>query len=226
MMMLVGGFLARVIRAIRVRVVKKWGGAAAKGRLWDSEFASGQWTRLDHTVGDPIYGYLETYAGGGDILDLGCGSGNTGNELDRAKYRSYTGTDISAVAVRQAQLRTRENGREGRNEYICACIESFVPSRKYDVILFRESIFYIPRLRIKAVLDGYVSHLRPGGAFIVRMCDREKYKSIVSLIREHYCVIDRHLVENAKGIILVFKPHRAEPNAALECHATQEADIS
>ena len=46
----------------------------------------------------------------------------------------------------------------------------------------------------------------------MRMCDREKYKPIVKLIHEHYRVVDRHLVENAKGIILVFKPawRRAE----------------
>jgi 2-polyprenyl-6-hydroxyphenyl methylase/3-demethylubiquinone-9 3-methyltransferase len=220
-MILGRGFLARSIRAARIRAVKKWGGAAAKARLWDSEFASGQWTRLDHTMNDPLYRYLEQYAGRGNILDLGCGSGNTGNELDLAKYSSYTGTDISAIAVRKAEVRTRENGREGRNEYICACIESFVPTRKSDVILFRESIFYIPRSRIKAVLDGYVNHLTPDGVFIVRMCDREKYKSIVNLIDEHYCVIERHLVGNTKGIILVFKPHGGGPNAPLESHATK-----
>jgi SAM-dependent methyltransferase len=225
-MILGRGFLARAIRAVRVRVVKKWGGATAKARLWDSEFASGQWTRLDHTMDDPIYRYLEKYAGRGNILDLGCGSGNTGNELDGAKYKSYTGTDISAVAVRKAQLRTRENGREGRNEYICACFESFVPIIKYDVILFRESIFYIPHSRITAVLDGYVNHLTPDGAFIVRMCDSEKYKPIVKLIHEHYRVVDRHLVENAKGIILVFKPHGGAPTTAVESHSPKAHRLS
>jgi 2-polyprenyl-3-methyl-5-hydroxy-6-metoxy-1,4-benzoquinol methylase len=205
-MILGTGFITRAIRAVRVRVVKKWGGATAKARLWDSEFASGQWMRLDHTMEDPIYGYLEHYAAGGDILDLGCGSGNTGNELDGSKYTNYTGTDISAVAVRKAQMRSRQNGRGGRNEYICACIESFVPSKKYDVILFRESIFYIPRVRIRSVLDGYINYLTPDGAFIVRMCDREKYKTIVKLIDEHYRVVDRHLADSDKGIILVFKP--------------------
>jgi 2-polyprenyl-6-hydroxyphenyl methylase/3-demethylubiquinone-9 3-methyltransferase len=208
-------FIVRMLRATRIRVIKGWASTRAKARLWDSEFASGQWTYLEQTADDPIYRYLEKYTAGGSLLDLGCGSGNTGNELDRTKYSSYTGTDISAVAVQKARLRTKQNGRQAQNEYICAPIEAFVPSRTYDVILFRESIFYVPRRRIKPVLRLYARYLAPRGAFIVRMCDRDKYKPIVKLIYEHYQMVDKCLLENTKDIILVFRPIGTVPHDSL-----------
>jgi 2-polyprenyl-3-methyl-5-hydroxy-6-metoxy-1,4-benzoquinol methylase len=205
----------KIKRLIRARIVKRWGIPASKRRVWDTEFASGQWNYLEHTEGDPIYAYLEKYLERGNILDLGCGSGNTGNELDYSSYQSYTGADVSEVAIRKAELRTRKNKREAKNEYVCCDIESFVPSTPYTVILFRESIFYIPVTKIKAILDRYAGYLRPDGVFVVRMCDREKYHSIVELIIRHYLVLERRLVENALDIIIVFKPFKLNEETSL-----------
>src|SRR2546423_15542861 len=84
---------------VDVRIRKNWGPCATKKAIWDAEFARGQWDYLEHTTGDLIYPYLEKYSNNGTVLDLGCGSSNTGNELDASKYRSYTGVDISETAI-------------------------------------------------------------------------------------------------------------------------------
>jgi 2-polyprenyl-3-methyl-5-hydroxy-6-metoxy-1,4-benzoquinol methylase len=196
----------KIKRAVRIRAIKRWGSLAAKRSLWDEEFGSGQWNYLESTSDDPIYPILEKYARSGAILDMGCGSGNTANELDYAKFGSYTGTDLSDVAIRKALERTRKNGREAKTEFKCAPIEDFHPEKAYDVILFRESIFYIPVRKIKAVLDRYTSHLKAEGVFIVRMCDREKYAAIVELISEHFGVVEQKAIKGAKDIIIVFAP--------------------
>jgi 2-polyprenyl-3-methyl-5-hydroxy-6-metoxy-1,4-benzoquinol methylase len=198
----------KIKNAIRTRIIKRWGMIASKRRVWDIEFASGHWNYLEQTKGDPLYAYLEKYLEKGNILDLGCGSGNTGNELDYTSYESYTGADLSEVAIRKAELRTRKNQREAKNQYMHSDIESFVPSTAYNVILFRESIFYIPVTKMKAVLDRYAGYLKPKGVFIVRMCDREKYRAIVELIIRHYLVLEKHLVESAKDIIMIFRPFK------------------
>jgi len=196
----------KIKRAVRIRAIKRWGSLAAKKSLWDDEFGSGQWNYLERTTEDPIYAILEKYARNGAILDMGCGSGNTANELGYGKFGSYTGTDLSDVAIRKAIERTSKNGREGKAEFRCAPIEDFSPEKSYDIILFRESIFYIPVRKIKAVLDRYATCLKSNGVFIVRICDREKYASIVQLIGKHYDVIEQKLVEGAKDIIIVFEP--------------------
>jgi 2-polyprenyl-3-methyl-5-hydroxy-6-metoxy-1,4-benzoquinol methylase len=185
--------------------VKRWGPALLKQRLWDSEFQAGQWGYLDQTVDDPIYDILEKYLRDGEILDVGCGSGNTGNELDGSLYSRYTGTDISEVAIQQARARSEQNGRGEKNRYLRSDMESFVPDGKYDVILFRESIFYIPLPKVKSTLDHYVRFLKPEGVVVVRMCDREKYKGIVNILRVNYTVQETHDVENAKDVIIVFR---------------------
>jgi 2-polyprenyl-3-methyl-5-hydroxy-6-metoxy-1,4-benzoquinol methylase len=197
--------ITRVRRAVLSRFVKRWGPALLKQRLWDSEFQAGQWGYLDQTVDDPIYDILEKYLRDGEILDVGCGSGNTGNELDGSLYSRYTGTDISEVAIQQARARSEQNGRGEKNRYLRSDMESFVPDGKYDVILFRESIFYIPLPKVKSTLDHYVRFLKPEGVVVVRMCDREKYKGIVNILRVNYTVQETHDVENAKDVIIVFR---------------------
>ena len=189
---------------IKTRILKRWGTPSTKKRIWDAEFGEGKWKYLEKTDEDPIYLYLEKYARGGSILDLGCGSGNTGCELDFSKYTFYTGTDVSEVAIQQARERSKASQRDSRNEYVCADIESFVPAMKYDLILFRESIFYIATHRIKKVLDHYSEFLKDEGVIVVRMHDRKKYGKIVELIVSHFHVMEQYSVPASTGIILVF----------------------
>jgi SAM-dependent methyltransferase len=199
-----GQLTSRIKKIIDSRILKRWGNTAKRKSIWDEEFSSGKWDYLDNTCDDPIYTFLERYCNGGVILDLGCGSGNTGNEMDASKYSGYTGVDISESAVRKAVARSQSNGRGEKNEYIFGDICEFTPGRRYDIILFRESIFYIPKSRIRSVLDRYRDYLKGTGVFIVRMCDRKKYASIVRLIDRHYHVVDSSRAD-AANVILVFR---------------------
>jgi SAM-dependent methyltransferase len=196
--------ITRARRILGDRVIKKWGPVSTKQALWDAEFSSGQWDHLDHTHHDAIYQYLERYANQGAVLDLGCGASNTGNELNPSAYVAYTGVDLSAKALEKAVSRTIANDRDGKNHYVCADIASYVPRRHYDVILFRESIFYLPLSQIRPVLERYASALTQHGVFIVRIWDRRKYRAIVRLIDNSYRVVERGLPDHT-SIILVFR---------------------
>jgi 2-polyprenyl-3-methyl-5-hydroxy-6-metoxy-1,4-benzoquinol methylase len=197
--------LNRIKRIINSRILKKWSNTSVKSAIWDKEFASGQWASLDHTTEDIIYQYLDKYSNNGSILDLGCGAGNTGNELDEKTYHHYTGVDISKEATQKAIIRSKANHRNNKNEYFASDIQTYTPGKQYDIILFRESIFYVPVNKIKNMLDGYSPHLKENGNFIVRMCDRYKYGRIVKLIRRHYTVIEEYLENQNRSIILVFR---------------------
>ena len=164
----------RIKRVIEARILKRWGSTSTKKWIWDEEFASGQCDYLDHTGDDVIYLFLDKYANNGSILDLGFGSGNTGNEMDVSKYDSYTGVDISENAIQRALIRSKNNHRQEKNEYVCDDISIYVPRKRYDIILFRESIFYLPKTKIKDILKGYSYYLKERGVFIFRMCDRKK----------------------------------------------------
>jgi len=158
---------------------QSWGTSRIKRSLWNKEFAEGHWDFIENTADDIVYPYIEKYSRNGSILDLGCGSGNTGCELNSNSYREYTGVDISDVALRKASERSRTCGRAQKNHYVQHDIASYSPIRKYDVILFRESIYYIPRIRIKGMLERYARYLEPEGVFIVRWHDSKVGSEIV-----------------------------------------------
>jgi SAM-dependent methyltransferase len=182
--------------------IQAYGTGKVKQSLWDQEFARGRWACLESTSEDVVYEPISKYAAQGSILDLGCGSGNTGNELDPGAYLKYTGVDISEVALEKARARSRESHRDDRNEYVQSDISRYVPTGRYDVILFRDSIYYIPRRRILSMLRNYSKHLTERGVFVVRIFDiHEKHADIIAMIEHSFEVVERHYSQES-GVIV------------------------
>jgi SAM-dependent methyltransferase len=154
--------------------LKSYGPSKIKKLLWDKEFSGGQWDFIDDTTGDCVYENLEKYARNGSILDLGCGPGNTANELAVGAYQSYVGVDISESALEKARKRTTVNGRAGKNTFVQGDFVNYEPIEKFDIILFRESMYHVPMGKIKQTLDRLSSYLKDGGVFVVRMYTSDK----------------------------------------------------
>jgi SAM-dependent methyltransferase len=180
--------MLELIRKARDRfrdLVQTHGSSKTKQRLWDGEFATGRWDCLETTKDDCVYPRLERWAKGGSILDLGCGSGSTANELNKSAFGGYTGVDISEVAIEKARERTQE---------------------KFEVILFRDSIYYIKRPQIKAVLTRYSRWLTKDGVFIVRIWDgRGKLRAFADVIEKNFDVVDEYRHEESGAMVLVFR---------------------
>lgn len=181
-----------------------WGPSKIKRERWNSEFSQGRWNQLEQTAGDCVYECVEKHCRGG-ILDLGCGSGNTGCELAAAKYRDYTGVDISVVAVQQATVRNKTAGRDGQNRNLQADITTYVPTQKYEVILFRESLCYLSHHKIAATLARYKPYLTDAGVFVVRLWNRERYRDILQLIESSRTVLERHTPATSPVVVIVFR---------------------
>jgi SAM-dependent methyltransferase len=183
-----------------------YGTPAIKTRLWDTEFTQGRWDFLDRTPGDCVYPYVERYANNGRILDLGCGSGSTANELDVTTYQEYIGVDISEVALDKARRRNQENGRAHKNHHVRSDIVGYAPTHRFDVILFRDSIYYVPRPRIGAMLHHYSRFLTDHGVFIVRMNGADKYQTIADTIGRTFDVIETHACHEPNTVVMIFRP--------------------
>ncbi|MGB9068769.1 MAG: class I SAM-dependent methyltransferase [Candidatus Acidiferrales bacterium] len=186
-----------------------------KKRLWDRDFSVGKWDFIDNTVGDCVYAHLEKHAQGGDILDLGCGPGNTANELAFDAYRNYIGVDISEVALEKARKRTQENGRADKNSFVRSDFLGYAPEQEFDTILFRESLYHVPYGQVLAVLQKYSKHLKKTGVFIVRLYAGDiqkgkiKYrvKRKLDLIHREFDVVESRRYEKpGMPTILVFRP--------------------
>jgi SAM-dependent methyltransferase len=194
-------------------LAKRYGPSNTKKYLWDQEFSGGHWDFIDNTIGDCVYPYLERYANGGSILDLGCGPGNTANELSAAAYLTYVGVDISDAALGKARRRTAENGRAEKNRFVRADFVNYTPTHAFNVILFRESMYHVPGGKVKPMLDRYSKYLRESGTFIVRMAtstqngkDKSRLQAMVRLIESDFDVLDKREHGKPGPTVIVFRP--------------------
>ena len=201
--------MAELLRRVRDRLrdlLQTHGTSATKQKLWDGEFTNGRWDVLDRTTDDCVYSRIERAANGGSILDLGCGSGSTANELDESSFGEYVGVDISEVAIAKAQRRTEANGRAHKCRFLQGDVTAFEPTKEFDVILFRDSIYYIKRPRIVATLMRYSEWLREGGVFIVRIWDgRGKLKEFAEVIKRNFDIVEEYQHRESGAVVLVFK---------------------
>ena len=196
------------IRNVLRGLTKRWGPSSFKRKLWDKEYARGNWDHCENTADDEVYGFVEKYCRNGSILDLGCGSGNTGNELALSSYRSYTGVDISHVAVDKAARRSEKAGRADKNQYLQSDILLFVPQQQHDVILFRESINNVPQLKLKATLLRYSQYLTDSGVFVVRISNDATriFAEIAAWLEGNFRVVEKFSTPRTSGaFIMVFR---------------------
>jgi SAM-dependent methyltransferase len=198
------------MRKIADALIKKWGTPAAKGRVWNSEYKTGKWTYArdgrNNENREPIYGFLEHYGAGGSILDLGCGSGMTALEM-KNNFDEYVGIDVSEVAVKTArEAIAAQVDRRDKVHFEACDISKYVPRSQFSVILFRESIYYLPLHRIKPILQGYSAHLLPAGVLIVRLCDRSRYSNIIRILESDFNGKEAFAADDSKMSIFVCSP--------------------
>lgn len=190
--------------------ILSYGNKGSKKRIWDKEYRENKWHFADHTDEDCVYAHLERHAKNGRILDLGCGSGNTCTELADSVYSSYLGVDISKEALAKAAQRSETAGRSDKNRFIQSDFLSFDTPEKFEVILFRESMYHIPIERIKSLLDKLSGNLVDDGVFIVRLYTMHDGKvkfrpnKMINIIGDNFPVVEKSQYESA--VVIVFRP--------------------
>jgi ubiquinone/menaquinone biosynthesis C-methylase UbiE len=102
-------------------------------------------------------------APGGDLLDLGCGTGALATQHLAERFR-ITGVDLSPKSIDVA----RRAIPEGR--FVAADMATVdFPSASFDVVTAFYSLIHVPRDEHATVLERIESWLRPGGILVVTM---------------------------------------------------------
>ena len=194
-------------------LLKRYGPSRVKQLLWDREFGSGHWDFIDCTAGDCVYPHLENHLKNGTILDLGCGPGNTANELSEGSYRLYIGVDISQTALDKATRRSKEAGRASKNRFVCTDFLSYVPSERFDVILIREAMYHVPGNKVKSMLHHYSEYLTKDGLFVVRMATvgmngkgKRRLEMMVDVIEKDFDVVEKRQYGKSGPLVIAFRP--------------------
>ncbi|UNK19531.1 class I SAM-dependent methyltransferase [Paenibacillus sp. N3/727] len=129
---------------------------------WDEEYRSNMWSYLsditEYARYSIVYGYIRKFVADEGILDMGCGTGILYDMLLDSEKDVYTGVDLSEEAIKIASSKT------SKRIFHSGDINQYVPTKRYDVIIFNESLQYVPNTPSK--LLEYSRYLTPDGVII------------------------------------------------------------
>lgn len=177
----------------------RFGGRALRHCTFDQYYKSGVWDYLDSDHSAEMVKVVEKYASKGRILDMGCGTGILASLLVPGSFEYYRGVDASSEAIALAQKRKSEN-----TCFEIGDIQSYECTDDFDLIVFEESLYYIPFFR-QRLLRGYAQHFRPGGLFVVTVADPQRFAAMVKMIRRNFRIIEDRFFENYSRLLLVFR---------------------
>ena len=163
---------------------------------WDTEYACGRWEYcrepLENLRYEAILYFIAKYFDGCAILEVGCGEGILQERMPRGSYSKFLGIDISKVAIRRA---TRL--RDEITDYRHGDMEKYVPTGKFDLIIFNEVLYYSKDpVRL---LRRYNEFLHPGGLFIGSFFETPNSLRIICDIEKEFDLVDQKISTNERG---------------------------
>lgn len=174
-------------------VIKRIGPQSMKQLVWDAEARrGGNIHAVDASYRSTICALIEKYSAGGHILDLGCSDGHVAIGLNDRAFASYSGVDISEIAIGEA-LKKRaalSAARAGKLHFHVGEIGSFPPATRLNVVLFKDSLYYLTRKAINDALRHYQQWLDPEGVFVVQMDNIKRHGWIRDLIRQQFTIVE------------------------------------
>lgn len=222
-------YIAQRTLTVMRGLLKRYGPSRIKTILWDQEFSGAHWDFIDDTAGDCVYPHLERHLNNGSILDLGCGPGNTANELAANAYTTYIGVDISEAALAKATKRTIENGRADKNSFACSDFLSYRPTQQFNVILFRESMYHVPLGVVKTTLERFSKYLKDEGVLIVRMNTsdgkgghKHRLTAAIGIMEADFDVVEKNQYGESGPTVIVFRPRPIAGSSGKRLHVESE----
>jgi 2-polyprenyl-3-methyl-5-hydroxy-6-metoxy-1,4-benzoquinol methylase len=180
-------------------LLTRFGGTVLRRLSFNHKYFSGDWDVLDKAHTTKVVDIVEAHANGGDILDMGCGPGHLSEALNPLRYSSYHGVDVSDVALEMARKRTNEKVSFQLSEMDNACFD-----KQFDVILFEESLYFLPFYKSKKILLQYSAHLKKNGVFIVTIIDVKRFKKLIKMIHSLFAVKEESIIDERGRYLVIF----------------------
>jgi SAM-dependent methyltransferase len=174
----------------------RFGWRKLRSMAFDEKYRRGDWNFSADGTGE-LAPVLCRYLGEGDLLVMGCGGASILKDLEAANLKSALGIDLSPEAIRLAGRFASE-----KISFQLADMVTFRCPHPYDVILFSESLYYVPGTKQESLLRRLAESLKPGGVFVVTIAQARRYMDILDGIRKNFAVLedcpfsgsDRHLI--------------------------------
>jgi len=164
----------------------------------DDEYACGRWDYLRSLEEMSHYAVIAGYCKhGGDVssvLDLGCGSGVLRRWLPPSGRIEYVGVDLSKVAIDRA----KQEWTDGPTDFIAMDIATYMPDRKFDIIIFNEVLYYFDQPG--DILGRFAGFLKEKGRFIISLWDGPESRLAWRRSRGSVTVVDAVQTRHSSGV--------------------------
>lgn len=185
-------------------LVTRFGSKSMRRLAFDEKYRQGDW-KFSGEGGGELGMVVRRYLRNGDLLLMGCGGASVLDGLESDGINSGLGIDLSGEAVRIASRYS-----SGKIKFEQADMIEFVAPRRYDVILFSESIYYVPKRQQDSLLLKLAKDLKLGGVLVVTISQSERYAERLESIRSMFNVIEDHRFEGTARHLLVFNSESEE----------------
>jgi len=187
-------------------------------QAWESGYRNGQWERLnglsEQAHNAVVLAYISYLRPDCSILEIGCGEGGLLKRLRQIGYRSYTGIDLSEVAISRCQPLA-----DHKTVFLSGDAEAYVPSTTFDVMVLNECIYYFEQP--VASLQRYAKYLAPNGVIVISLFDKDRTRPIRRRLMDTFSLTDETVVSNSKGTwyCMVLAPRESKTLSGDEGHA-------
>ena len=166
---------------------------------FDGRFQTGIWDFSTESPG--LVSLVERYSAGGRILVLGCGSCPIAGLLSPASFTSFVGVDLSPEAL----VRARRYSAPGVT-FELGDMVTYECRQPVDVILFSDSLYYVPPFSRQRLLSRLATRLTDRGRIVVAIAQPRRYDGILEMVRRNFAVeLDQELDGEAGRHVLVFR---------------------
>ena len=163
---------------------------------WDKEYSQGDWEYLkDHLEEgrfEAVRFFVDKYSHHGKILEVGCGVGLLQAKINKDSYLKYIGIDISKVSIKKAS-----HLKDKSVSFQYGDMENYVPSEKFDIIIFNESLYYAKDP--VQLMARYFKFLNPASFLIISIYETAENRRVMSAIGMAFQLMDEKITTNERG---------------------------
>ena len=181
-------------------VITRYAPNTMKRLAFEQKMKQGIWDYTVSDKSDELLNAVQKHTRNGNILCLGCGGGSLAAALPVDSFERFIGVDISREAIKKAKKYENEKIKFELDD-----IRSFHSDLHFDVIVFEESLYYVPSFQRLKMLKRYKEYLTDEGVFIVTTDQYNRFKKMITMIRKQFKMIEEKFFRNSSRHMCIFR---------------------
>jgi trans-aconitate methyltransferase len=154
--------------------------------IWNFQYSRGAW--LEKERSPFVIELISRYCKGGKLIEFGCGSGLLPTLLPPGTFSSYTGIDISDVAIGLAEQRCLPHC-----EFKPGRMEDWKGDKSVSLVVAEEVIYYLTPENQERFLRCCRESLHSSGAMLIVVHDSNKHAETLDRCRRAGVIVSEDI---------------------------------